>query len=394
MDDGQTLVGSVGEIMKNIFIVLFSFLVLVLIGKIVLDDFNKKSNKLTQEKPKENIQQDPNEEKQQPKEEIIGPQEALGFILAADIEKNLNYLCSPDLEGRMSGKNGNTVAAEFIKKEFEEDGLTARYHKFGITRMNNGPKNEAGFTFTQNIYAVVEGSDPVLKNEIVIVGAHMDHIGYGPNMSRTPRRIEVHPGADDNASGTVALLEIAEAFSKLSAKPKRTIVFQAYSAEEMGLLGSRYYCDNPVYPEDNPDIQKHVFMLNMDMVGRLGAGEYFTGFNESDSSLDITFIINQLSEKYSFGKSITGRRTGGSDHASFYNKRVPIAFLHTGGHADYHTPSDTPDKINFAGLEQIAKYAFELTYEVANSDVTPVFNVDNFVPMDYKHDHGILEFVK
>ena len=385
--------------MKNIFIVVFSFLVLGFIGKIVFDDVNKKSNKPVQENLQETPQQDQKEEEQQKsepnsEEKVIGIQEALEFISAADIEKSLNYLCSPELEGRMSGKNGNTLAAEFIKKEFEEDGLAARYHKFGITRMNNGPKNETGYTFTQNIYGVIEGSDPVLKNEIVIVGAHMDHIGYGPNMSRTPRRIEVHPGADDNASGTVALLEIAEAFSRLTNKPKRTIVFQAYSAEEMGLLGSRYYCDNPLYPEGQPDIQKHVFMLNMDMVGRLGTGEYFTGFNESDSSLDITFIINKLSEKYSFGKSITGRRTGGSDHASFYNKRVPIAFLHTGGHADYHTPSDTPEKINFTGLEQIAKYAFELTYEVANSDVTPVFNVDNFVPMDYKHDHGILEFAK
>lgn len=377
--------------MKNIIVLLFSILALVLIGKIVFDDFNNKTNNLRQEKPKENLQK---EEKQQLKEVIVGPQEALSFILAADIEKSLSYLCSPQLEGRMSGKNGNTLAAEFIKKEFDDDGLKTRYHKLGITRMNNGPKNEAGFTFTQNVYGVIEGSDPDYKNEIVIIGAHMDHIGYGPNMSRAPRKLEIHPGADDNASGTAALLEIAEAFSKLTKKPKRTIVFQAYSAEEMGLLGSRHYCENPLYPEQQPDIKKHVFMLNMDMVGRLGTGDYFAGFNESDSSVSISAIINKLSQKYTFGKTITGRTSGGSDHASFYNKRVPIAFLHTGGHADYHTPSDTPEKINFLGIEQVAKYAFELAYEVANSEITPVFNVDNFEPMSYKHDHGIVEFPK
>ena len=215
-------------------------------------------------------------------------QDALNLIDSSKIKNNLEYLTSPELEGRMSGKNGNVIAAEFIKEEFEACGLITRYHKFGITRMNNGPKNEAGYNFTQNVYGMLEGSDPQFKEEIVIVGAHMDHIGYGPKMSRTPYQQKIHPGADDNASGTAVLIELAKAFSKLTTKPKRTIVFQAYSAEEMGLLGSRFYCDNPLYPLNNPRIDKHIFMLNMDMVGRLGKGQFFSGFNEAESSYDIT----------------------------------------------------------------------------------------------------------
>lgn len=313
--------------------------------------------------------------------------EALASIKEADLKKDLEYLASKELEGRMSGKKGNVVAADFIKKQFESFGLETMYHKFPIRRVNPGPKNERGDDFTQNIYAWIEGSDPNLKNEIIVIGAHMDHIGYGPSMSRTPARREVHPGADDNASGTVALMQIARSFSKLKGKIARTVVFQAYSAEEMGLIGSRFYCDNPVFPKGNPSIKSHVFMLNMDMVGYLGKGRTFA-FESGDSSIDIGKIITDLNKKYSFAKQITSRGTGGSDHASFYNKRVPVAFLHTGLHPHYHTPDDTADKINFSGIEQIAKYAFELSFRVANTNTAPAFNHATFQEMEYTHDHG------
>ena len=107
----------------------------------------------------------------------------------------------------------------------------------------------------------------------------------------------------------------------------------------MGLIGSRYYCENPLFPEEKPDIKKHVFMINLDMVGYLDKGYYFAGFSEGDSSFDVSKIINDLNQKYKFAKKITGRTSGGSDHASFYNKKIPIAFLHTGLHSNYHTLS-------------------------------------------------------
>jgi Zn-dependent M28 family amino/carboxypeptidase len=161
-------------------------------------------------------------------------------------------LASDELEGRMSGKHGNVVSGEFVKKQYESFGLPTMYHKFSIRRANPGPKNETGDDFTQNVYAWVEGNDPSVKDEIVVVGAHLDHIGYGPSMSATPSRREIHNGADDNASGSVALVEIARAFLCLKGKVKRTVVFQSYSAEEMGLIGSNFYCNNPVFPEECP----------------------------------------------------------------------------------------------------------------------------------------------
>jgi len=314
-------------------------------------------------------------------------EDALDSIKEVELKRDLEYLASRELEGRMSGKKGNVLAAEYIKKAYEAYGLQTMYQKFNIQRMNSGPKNETGDNFTQNIYAWIEGNDPTLKDEIVVIGAHMDHIGYGPQMSRS-RRIDVHPGADDNASGTVALMEIAQAFSMLKGKNKRTVVFQSYSAEEMGLIGSRYYCNNPTFPQSGPSINKHIFMLNMDMVGYLGKGRYTVAFSAGESSVDISTIINELVPKYSFAKNITSRGSGGSDHASFYNKKIPIAFLHTGLHDYYHTPEDTADKINYAGIEKVAKYGFELAWKVVQSDVSPRFNYGEFKEMEYKHDHG------
>lgn len=321
-------------------------------------------------------------------------EDAVGSISKEVLEKDLRYLASDQLEGRMTGKEGNILAAKHIKEKFEEFGLQTMYHKFTETDINRrirgvnpGPKNEMGNNFSQNIYAWIEGNDPKLKNEIVVIGAHMDHIGYGPSMSRS-RKMAIHPGADDNASGTVALMEIAKAFSLLKDKVKRTVVFQAYSAEEMGLLGSRFYCEKPIFPRDSPSIQKHIFMLNMDMIGYLGKGHHLAAFRSGGSSIDVSRIIKSLDGKYSFADKITGRSTGGSDHASFYNKRVPIAFLHTGSHRHYHTPRDTADKIDYDGLEKVAKYGFELAWRVVQSDITVTFNDGNFRPMSYVHDHG------
>lgn len=316
-------------------------------------------------------------------------QQAIDLVSKEEIKSNLIYLASDQLEGRMSGKKGNFLAAAFVKKEFEKFGLKTLMHRFKIKRMNPGPKNELGEDYTENVYAYIEGSDDALKSQVVVIGAHLDHIGYGPSMSRSSG-LKVHPGADDNASGTVALIEIARCFSKL--KPRRTVVFMAFSAEEMGLLGSKFYCENPLFPLDNPDMSSHVFMLNMDMIGYLGQGRHQVYFSNGDSSVEVGKIIDGLSLKYSFAKKITGRRSGGSDHACFYNKKVPIAFLHTGLHSHYHKPSDTPDKINYDGLFEIAKYAFELSYLIVQAQNRPEFDYGSFVEMDLKHDHGQQEF--
>jgi hypothetical protein len=315
--------------------------------------------------------------------------DAVASITEKECKDHLDQLASDAWEGRMSGKRGNVLAADYINKKLKSYGLNTEYQKFDIRRLNPGPNNETGDDFTCNVYGWIEGNDPKFKDEIVVIGAHMDHIGYGPSMSRT-REQAIHNGADDNASGTTVVLEIAEAFSML--KPKRTVVFQLYSAEEMGLIGSRYYCENPTMPKSSPTIKKHIFMLNLDMVGYLGRGTYFASFDDGNSSIDVDLYIKQLNNKYTFADGITSRRGGGSDHASFYNKGVPVAFLHTGMHKYYHTPEDTVEKIDCHGMSQIAKYGFELAWRIANEDNAPAFNKTDFRPMEYIHDHGAMKF--
>ena len=312
-------------------------------------------------------------------------EDAIASINEAELKSDVYFLASEELEGRMSGKKGNIAAAEFIKKKYESFGLDTEYQKFNIQRMNPGPKKETGDNFTQNVYAWVKGKK--YPDQIVIIGAHMDHIGYGPSMSRWGGG-KIHPGADDNASGTACLMAIAKAYAMLSDDVQRTVVFQSYSAEEMGLLGARYYCDNPTFPKDTPSLKKHIFMANMDMVGWLRQGHGAAMFTDGYSSPDIAKIISSLDNKYPFAQRITSRGSGGSDHACFYNKGVPVVFMHTGGHAHYHTPTDTADKINYDGMEQIAKYVFELTWKVVQDESIPKFDTKNFKPMEYIHDHG------
>jgi hypothetical protein len=321
--------------------------------------------------------------------------EALGLIAEADLKDQLAKLCSTEWEGRMSGKHGNRAAAEWVKRQYEGYGLRCEFQKFPIQRVNPGPKNETGDDYTNNVIAWMDGSDPKLKDEIVVVGAHMDHIGYGPKMSSSPSRREIHPGADDNASGTVALLQISKACAALKGQNKRTIVFMSFSGEEIGLIGSRYYCNNPLFPKGSPNIKNHVFMLNMDMVGYLGKLKNVWGEKDEDSSPDVTDIIKKMQGKYPFARGITGRGGGGSDHASFYNKGVPVACLHTGMHSRYHTPDDKPEFIYHGGIEKVAKYAFEVTWAVSQADNKPAFWYGaTFKPMSYDHDHGIIPFIE
>jgi Zn-dependent M28 family amino/carboxypeptidase len=219
------------------------------------------------------------------------------------------------------------------------------------------------------VYAWIDGGEQ--PNEVIVVGAHFDHVGNSP-------------GADDNASGTVLVLELAQAFSMLPKKEiKRTLVFQLYSGEEMGLLGSKAYCANPKFPKEAPGMGKHVFMLNADMVGRLNGHQYTMLYEEMVD--DIGQIVQDLSSRYRFALSITKRGAGGSDQTPFLNKGVPVAWLFTGSHRDYHRSTDTADKIDYDGLEKISRYAFELVYRVDHNKRYMQLNYDDY-------DKGTSEF--
>lgn len=324
--------------------------------------------------------------KKQPKAPIIEPpkqstpDESRELINEQDCLKNLVFLSSDELEGRMSGKKGNALAAEYIKKEFEKYGLKTTFHKFKINKTNPGPKNEKGDDYTQNVYAWIDGRD--LKDQIVVLGAHFDHIGYGPKYSRS-NKIAIHNGADDNASGTVAVLEVAKAMSKL--KPNRTIVFQLYSGEEMGLLGSRFYCENPLFPQESPDIKKHVAMINLDMIGHLEKSPTLV----KDYVFNLKEEVKQLSAKYPFALKIIASG-GGSDHVPFNNKGIPNIFIHTGSHEYYHTPEDDTSTVNIKGIVEISKFVFDLTWKLANED-RPQKAIFKELPFDKDHDQNDFE---
>lgn len=307
----------------------------------------------------------------------LTPDEAREVISEKDCKENLEFLAADELEGRMSGKKGNVEAANYIKKELEEYGLKTLFHKFKISRVNPGPKDETGDDFTQNVYAWIDGGE--LKDQIVVVGAHFDHIGYGPKYSRS-KKVAIHNGADDNASGTVAVLEIAKAMSKL--KPNRTIVFQFYSGEEMGLIGSKFYCDNPLFPQGSPDLKKHVAMINLDMVGHLERNPTYA----RDSVFNLKEEIKQLSSKYPFALKVISTG-GGSDHVPFNNKGIPNVFIHTGSHKYYHTPEDDVPTVNISGIVDVSKFVFDLTWKLANENI-PQKAIFKELPLDKDHDEN------
>ncbi|MDQ3041917.1 MAG: M20/M25/M40 family metallo-hydrolase, partial [Acidobacteriota bacterium] len=244
-----------------------------------------------------------------------------------------------------------------------------------------------------NVVGILEGTDATLKNEAIIIGAHYDHLGRGGAGSLVANSKEIHYGADDNASGVSAMLELARQFSQ-EKKNKRTIIFIAFGGEESGLLGSKFYVNNPAFP-----INKTVAMINMDMVGRLkddkltvgGIGTASEWKNlienknlqqiEALSLVKLTNVpepkeitINTKSNS-PFQLSLNEDGFGPSDHSSFYGKQIPVLFFFTGTHLDYHKPTDTAEKINYQGLLKITNYVSEIVRAVDGNPTKPTYAV-------------------
>jgi aminopeptidase YwaD len=216
---------------------------------------------------------------------------------------------------------------------------------------------------TYNVDAFIEGSDPVKKNQWIILGAHYDHLGMGgqATSSRRPDTIAVHYGADDNASGVALLIEIAEKIALNKRSPERSFLFLAFGAEEMGLIGSRYFVDSALIPLDQVSL-----MMNLDMVGRMndrhlqviGTGTSDKGENIVKSyALEDSIILMESPEGF-----------GASDQSSFYNKNIPVLFLTTGVHADYHTPGDSPDKLKYPEMVTVADFAYQILDSISRLD--------------------------
>ena len=218
----------------------------------------------------------------------------------------------------------------------------------------------------ENVIGILPGSDPVLKNENIVIGAHYDHLGFGRYGSRdSSMEGQIHHGADDNASGTAVLLQVAQQLARSNPKPSRTIVFAAFSGEEVGLLGSRHYVEHPAFP-----LSATKAMLNLDMVGRLRDNR-LTVFG-TRSAHELSGIINNAARP--LGLEINeSDRVGRSDHMSFYNKKIPSLHFFTGSHPDYHRPSDTWDKLNTEGMRRISDLVIATAEKLAGSHDAMVF---------------------
>jgi len=211
---------------------------------------------------------------------------------------------------------------------------------------------------TQNVVGIIVGTDPVLKDEIIIIGAHYDHVGYKKNQPDTTDII--FNGADDNASVTSGVLAIAAGFAAMKQKPKRTVLFLTFAGEEKGLLGSTAYIEKPLFP-----LNKTVAMLNLDMIGRNGEDTlYIIGQPQSPDLVNIIVEENKyVGMALIFNQE---KNIGGSDHVSFSKKKIHSIFYHTGIHADYHRVTDNPEFINFKKAAKVARLAFRTAWNIAN----------------------------
>ncbi len=234
-----------------------------------------------------------------------------------------------------------------------------------------------------NIIGVLPGTDAKLRDEAIVIGAHYDHLGRGGQGSLAPNSTDVHHGADDNASGTSAIIELARKFAA-EKKNKRTILFMAFSGEEEGLLGSKAYVAAPVWPLD-----RTVAMLNLDMVGRLNDNKLNVGGIGSASewktlieaknprqAIDTSSPTRvSLAFAPTFKLQLSEDGFGPSDHSSFYGKQIPVLFFFTGTHLDYHKPTDTADKINYRGIDEIIYYVYEIAWTIDKLSKRPTYTV-------------------
>ncbi|HQK36612.1 MAG TPA: M28 family peptidase [Bacteroidales bacterium] len=211
---------------------------------------------------------------------------------------------------------------------------------------------------TNNVAGLLRGNDPILRDEIIIIGAHKDHLGMGGpgSGSRVPDTLAVHNGADDNASGVSLLLELAEKFAAHRNELKRSILFVAFGAEEMGILGSTYFTNHPPV-----DIHAIKAMINLDMVGRL-RDDHSLQIGGTGTSAESETLIREINRDSVFRLMMSPEGIGPSDHAAFYSRNIPVFFLTTGAHTDYHTPYDDADKLNYDGMVKVGNYVYALTW--------------------------------
>lgn len=294
-------------------------------------------------------------------------------INQTDLKLILSELSSDKYEGRRVGQKGHEMAAAFVKNFYKSNGIkplpSAPDYAQIVPAEYLGEKFGEKFGTSENVIAFIEGTD--YKDEFLIIGAHLDHEGIIDG--------EIYNGADDNASGTAAVMEIAQALQIAAENgygPKRSVIFLHVTAEEVGLQGSRYYTENPLVP-----LEQTVAMINIDMIGRTDKkhqehDEYIYPIGFDRHSLEFPFIIKKannivanLDLDYRFNEKIESNQYFyRSDHYNFALKDIPVVFFFNGEHEDYHKATDTEDKINYPLLEKRTKYIFTVAWYIANMD--------------------------
>ncbi len=317
-------------------------------------------------------------------------------------KEDVAFLARDMLEGRETGTYGEHLAAKYIEKRFEQIGLSGKGTEGFIQpftfKPRRNPHEKVKFTTTtdstlagKNVVGFIDNG----AKTTVVIGAHYDHLGYGREGSLyTGKMIQVHNGADDNASGVAVMLNLASRLKlrneESDKKDSNNYLFIAFSGEEMGLLGSNYFSKNPTISSESIN-----YMINMDMVGRMKADSTLAVYGTGTSPIFKQTVLSN-NEKFKIVENESG--IGPSDYTSFYLIDVPVLHFFTGQHEDYHKPSDDIDKLNYKGMELISGYVYEIISDLDDngelafrttkneSEETPRFKVGLGVVPDYLFD--------
>ena len=286
---------------------------------------------------------------------------ALNSITTPELQKHVDVLADDAFEGREAGSRGGHAAAGYLIEQLKKSGLKPVGEDGGYFQtFGNGYRN---------ILALQEGSDPQLKHEIVIVGAHYDHVGYGNRGNSFGPFGYVHNGADDNASGTSGVLEVIEAFRFMPEPPARSILFAFWDGEEKGLLGSKHWVAQPTLPLD-----RVVFAFNLDMIGYL-RNERLEVYG-SRTSRGLRRLVSEQNRDQMLALDFDWELKANSDHYSFYERSIPFLMFHTGLHDNYHRPGDDTHLINAEGMQAVSHLLFRVIHEIASVEEKPTFRQD------------------
>ncbi|MES2812780.1 MAG: M28 family metallopeptidase [Bacteroidota bacterium] len=300
----------------------------------------------------------------------------LNLINQEDLKKHLYVIASDEMQGRNTGEPGQKEAGKYIIEQYKNAGISypkganSYYQPIPASYFKKAFSDDLGAS--ENIWAFIEGSEK--PKEIVVLSAHYDHVGTKNGI--------IYNGADDDGSGTVALIEIAKAFQKAKKEghgPKRSILFLHVTGEEHGLHGSRYYSENPLFP-----LAKTIADVNIDMIGRQDElhkdSNYVYIIGSDYLSSDLYNAVEKANKEtvnlfldYKYNdKNDPNRFYYRSDHYNFAKHNIPSVFLFNGTHADYHQPTDDPDKIDYDALRKRTQLAFAIVWKLSNAKKRPV----------------------